>query len=161
MLVNDDLSAAGRHRASADSHDRQRPPWKQARPVERLIDRRILEKARFRCRREPRPGLAKAVDGLPATGWKSATSAQIPTQPLIAMAHTTRSERVASAFGGITGSSVEIATERAMIRYHTVSKKEFETHPTRGYPSSRYDFRPAAYVVLTRDGATGAENLHG
>ncbi len=48
-----------------------------------------------------------------------------------------------------------------MIRYHTVFKKEFETHFIRGYPASRYDFPAAAYVVLTRDVATSAENLHG
>lgn len=45
--------------------------------------------------------------------------------------------------------------------YHTANKKDFETHPTRGYPSSRYDFRPAAYVVLTRDGAVRSEEHHG
>lgn len=48
-----------------------------------------------------------------------------------------------------------------MIRYHTVYKNEFETRPSRGYPSARYDFRPPAYVVLTRDVALRSEKHHG
>lgn len=92
-------------------------------------------------------------NGAPAT--------QTPKQLLVAMAHPTRFERVASAFGGITGSSVEITKEREAIHYHTANKKEFETSFSRDYPSTRYDFRPAAYVVLTRDGAVRAEEYHG
>lgn len=79
----------------------------------------------------------------------------------IEMAHPKGFEPLASAFGEITRSAVEVAMEREMIRYHTVSKKEFLTFPTRGYPASRSDFRPSAYVVLTRDGATGVEEVHG
>lgn len=47
------------------------------------------------------------------------------------------------------------------MRYLTGTKKEFETPPSRGYPFLRHDFRPTAYVVLTRDEATGLEKQHG
>ncbi len=90
-----------------------------------------------------------------------APTTHTPTQHVIAVAHPKGFEPLASAFGGITGSSVEIAKERAMTRYHTALKKEFETLPSRGYPSSRYDFRPPAYVVLTRDVARRSEKHHG
>jgi len=77
------------------------------------------------------------------------------------MAHPTRFERVASAFGGITGSSAEITMEREKMRYYTVIEKEFVAPASPGYASPRYLFLPVAYVVLTRNGATGAEDLHG
>ena len=77
------------------------------------------------------------------------------------MAHPTRFERVTSAFGGSTGSSVEFTMEREEMRHHTVIEKEFVTRPTRDYPSLRYHFLPAAYVALTRDEAIWAEKHHG
>ena len=107
------------------------------------------------------PGHTRSANEIPPPEWENATSAQIPKQLLIAMAHPTRFERVASAFGGITGSSVEITKEREKMHYHTAIKKEFEASFSRGYPSTRYDFRPAAYVLLTRDGAVRAEEHHG
>ena len=107
------------------------------------------------------PGHTRSANEIPPPEWENATSAQIPKQLLIAMAHPTRFERVASAFGGITGSSVEITKEREKMHYHTANKKEFEASFSRSYPFLRHDFRPTAYVVLTRVEATGLENLHG
>lgn len=48
-----------------------------------------------------------------------------------------------------------------MTRYHTINKKEFDLPRRRNYPSLRHDFRPAAYVVLTREIASVMEEAHG
>ena len=46
-----------------------------------------------------------------------------------------------------------------MTAYHTVNTKEFDFQSRRPYPFSRSDFRPAAYVVLTRvSGVTEEKN---
>lgn len=43
------------------------------------------------------------------------------------------------------------------MRYLTVNKKEFDFQPRRTYSANRHDFLPTAYVVLTRNVATGLE----
>jgi len=48
-----------------------------------------------------------------------------------------------------------------MSRYLSEIKKEFEFSCRRAYPPIRHDFRPAAYVVLTRDGGFVTEEVHG
>ncbi len=48
-----------------------------------------------------------------------------------------------------------------MLRYHTVIKKEFDFPLRRAYPDIRYGFRPAAYVVLTREAGSVKEEAHG
>jgi hypothetical protein len=48
-----------------------------------------------------------------------------------------------------------------MVRYHTVSVKELEIHGGRTYPSARPNFRPAAYVVLTRKNGVKSEKPRG
>ena len=77
------------------------------------------------------------------------------------MAHPTGFEPVTSAFGGIIASSDVHTKEHAMSRYLTEIKKEFEFSCRRAYPPIRHDFRPAAYVVLTRDGGFVTEEVHG
>jgi hypothetical protein len=48
-----------------------------------------------------------------------------------------------------------------MPRHHTVITKKFDFLHRQGYPSLRYDFRPTAYVVLTREVAPVMEEAHG
>jgi len=77
------------------------------------------------------------------------------------VAHPTGFEPVASAFGGITTSSVDYRKGHAMMRYVTVNKKEFDFLRRQAYPSVRHGFRPAAYVVLTRVFGHVTEEVHG
>ncbi len=48
-----------------------------------------------------------------------------------------------------------------MTAYHTVNTKEFDFQSRRPYPFSRHDFRPAAYVVLTRVSGVTEEGNNG
>ncbi|MDO5621143.1 MAG: hypothetical protein Q4G24_06710 [Paracoccus sp. (in: a-proteobacteria)] len=48
-----------------------------------------------------------------------------------------------------------------MLRYLTVNKKEFDLLRRQAYPSVRHGFRPAAYVVLTREVGHVMEEVHG
>ena len=80
---------------------------------------------------------------------------------LILLAHPARFERATFAFGGITTSSVDYRKGHAMMRYVTVNKKEFDFLRRQAYPSVRHGFRPAAYVVLTREIASVMEEAHG
>ena len=77
------------------------------------------------------------------------------------MAHPKGFEPLASAFGGITTSSVDYRKGHAMMRYVTVNKKEFDFLRRQAYPSVRHGFRPAAYVVLTRVFGHVTEEVHG
>jgi hypothetical protein len=47
------------------------------------------------------------------------------------------------------------------MRYATVITKQFEIQRRLGYPQTRSDLRPPAYVVLTREPELGRENSHG
>ena len=76
------------------------------------------------------------------------------------MVHPKGFEPLASAFGGITTSSVDYRKGHAMMRYVTVNKKEFDFLRRQAYPSVRHGFRPAAYVVLTREETVGSEEAH-
>ena len=80
---------------------------------------------------------------------------------LISLAHPRGFEPLASAFGGITTSSVDYRKGHAMMRYVTVNKKEFDFLRRQAYPSVRHGFRPAAYVVLTRVFGHVTEEVHG
>lgn len=85
----------------------------------------------------------------------------MPCMSLILLAHPKGFEPLASAFGGITTSSAAYTKEHAMPRHHTVITKKFDFLHRQGYPSLRYDFRPTAYVVLTREVAPVMEEAHG
>ena len=41
-----------------------------------------------------------------------------------------------------------------------LNKKEFDFLRRQAYPSVRHGFRPAAYVVLTREETVGSEGAH-
>ena len=85
----------------------------------------------------------------------------MPCMSLILLAHPRGFEPLASAFGGITTSSVDYRKGHAMMRYVTVNKKEFDFLRRQAYPSVRHGFRPAAYVVLTRVFGHVTEEVHG
>ena len=48
-----------------------------------------------------------------------------------------------------------------MALYLTVFTRFFKSRASRSYPKLRYDFRPPAYVVLTREIRAGRSERHG
>jgi hypothetical protein len=65
------------------------------------------------------------------------------------------------AFGGIIAGSAERRKGPPMTAYPAVIANKFDFEVRQRYPYSRSDFRPAAYVVLTRVSGVALEGYDG
>ncbi|SJM28265.1 hypothetical protein BQ8482_110195 [Mesorhizobium delmotii] len=71
------------------------------------------------------------------------------------------SKAVTSAFGAIYTAHPNSAIGQGMVRYPSEIAGFFNNPGLRSYPKPRCDFRPRAYVVLTREIGASRSERHG